>query len=544
MTVEPMAWVGEIKTLMAAFFALAALVIYLRYARTERCRWLLLVGVLYVAALLSKPTATPLPLVLLLLDVWPLRRIGRRAILEKLPLLAIGLASMVITYISHARTAGIVEQADRTFFEAALLVGHNLGFYVHQLIYPVGLTPAYALPQPISLTQPAVIFGFVLTVVWLAAALVYLRSLRGLLIAGLVYVLSMVPTLGLVGYSWVVVSDKYIYLPVVGLAIGLTAVLTWAWRRTGGPIVRLAIVGFAVVFAVLLAVSTHRYLADWSDTDALYQRMIAVTPKSPRVRDYYAVELVAAGRSPEAVAQLERALDFDPDYAAAHVDLGLLLVEQGQYLQAIDHYNQALAVRPRYVGALVNRATAYQEIGQLAVAEADYLLALALDPDDATAHNNLGQLLWAQGQYDQAVAHYHQAVAAKPLFAEGHCSLANVYLSRDQVDQAIAEYQRALQINSELAAAHLGLGAAYRQHGQLDLAIESYRRALSCDPDYAEAHFNLANALMMQEQYVPAAEHYTTVTRLQRILWRAGFISVVLVGLREMGRRRSRPSSK
>ena len=108
LTVEPVVWVGERKTLLAAFFALWCLILYVRGIRGPRRKLHLPALVMYALALPSKPTAAPLPVLLLLLDYWPFGRLSWRSVLEKVPFLAVGAAFAVVTVVSHARTAGIL----------------------------------------------------------------------------------------------------------------------------------------------------------------------------------------------------------------------------------------------------------------------------------------------------------------------------------------------------------------------------------------------------------------------------------------------------
>src|SRR5262249_29674965 len=128
LTVEPIPWTGERKTLLAAFFGLWSLVLYLKYVKTPRWSWFAAVAIAYVLALLSKPTSTPLPAAMLLMDIWPLRRLGRRAVLEKIPLIVIGAVFAVITVVSQARTAAVTMPTEYGAGRIPLALCHNAVF--------------------------------------------------------------------------------------------------------------------------------------------------------------------------------------------------------------------------------------------------------------------------------------------------------------------------------------------------------------------------------------------------------------------------------
>ncbi len=250
LSVEAVAWVGERKTLLAAFFSLISLVSYVRFVRTPGRIVYGTALAAYALGLLSKPTSTPLPLLLLLLDYWPLGRLSKRALWEKAPFFVICAASIMVTLISHARTAsvGVAVSSASGFLRPALLVCHNLAFYARQLIWPTPLTPNYPPPVPLDLSNPAVLSGVITTLVLLAVVAASWRRTRALVVGSLFFVVAIAPTLGLVRYSWINVSDKYVYLPVVGLLLLVAAALSRiekapAEARRKGRVAAFAVVG-------------------------------------------------------------------------------------------------------------------------------------------------------------------------------------------------------------------------------------------------------------------------------------------------------------
>ena len=141
LTVEPVAWVGERKTVLASFFALLSLVLYVGHAR-RRNLWLL-GGALFafLLALMSKPTTTPLPALLLLLCYWPLRRLSGRAVVEKLPFVALAGVAVVVTVISQGRTAQLTAPTEYSPVRGGLVLCHNIVFYLYKIVWPVAVAP-------------------------------------------------------------------------------------------------------------------------------------------------------------------------------------------------------------------------------------------------------------------------------------------------------------------------------------------------------------------------------------------------------------------
>ena len=140
MAVETIAWVGERKTLLAAFFALWSLIFYARYA--SKNSWVTYACCLaaYVLALMSKPTSTTLPVVMLLMDFWPLKRLSRRAVLEKIPFFTLVAISAVITYVSQSRTSITSLPTNYGIERIPFILCHNIVFYLYKIIWPVNLT--------------------------------------------------------------------------------------------------------------------------------------------------------------------------------------------------------------------------------------------------------------------------------------------------------------------------------------------------------------------------------------------------------------------
>ncbi|MBK8692520.1 MAG: hypothetical protein IPN17_09535 [Deltaproteobacteria bacterium] len=188
--------------------------------------------------------------------------------------------AMVVAYQSHAATAGFMHSGAAVDAPAPLLVLHNLGFYFEKIAAPRGLSPVYLLPQPFSLANPAVV-GRVALVAAVAAAAAYLawRGRRALPAGAAFFAAAIFPTLGLVHYSWVVLSDKYTHFPMIGLALPLAAVAARAWGAS--PAHRRALVAAALLSGGVLAGLTRAQLAHWSDTLTLDRRMVAVSPSRP-----------------------------------------------------------------------------------------------------------------------------------------------------------------------------------------------------------------------------------------------------------------------
>ncbi|MEO6436382.1 MAG: tetratricopeptide repeat protein, partial [Tepidisphaeraceae bacterium] len=463
LTVEPLAWVWERKTLLATVFVLLSLIAYVRYVQTLKRRTYGLALVAFVLALMSKPTVTPLPVLLVLLDLWPLRRLDRTALLEKTPFLAIALVFGIITVISTAST-GLVKVDDGA--GAALKPIYLIGFYASKIIWPEPLSSAYALPQPMSLANVAVLGRVMLAVGILGAIVASLRWTRAWLVTGAWLLAALLPTLGLVTYSWVVASDKYVYFPSIGLLIALAFLLSYAWQRleqARGPRIAWAVLLIASLVPASLEIAlTRRYLAAWQDTTRLCLHMLKVTPDSANVHTLLGSAYRNAGRAEDAIASYHAALRHDPTNAAAHIAYGALLGEQGRFDEAVAHLNEA-ALR----GA------------PSAIASAQFLMA---------------RLLLGQGRELLAIQHLLEAIRLQPHLRGPRLELGHTYISSGRLDLAKEQFESVLKRNPDSrdkTNALVNLGIIADRQARPSEAIERFRAVLAIDPTEPRAHFQL-----------------------------------------------------
>ena len=460
MTVETIPWVGERKTLLSAFFALWCLILYIRFARNSG--WKLYIGcmVMYVLSLMSKPTSTPLPVLMLLMDFWPLKRLRWRTVLEKLPFFVIGGIFAVITYISQSRTAAVITPGEYGLQRILLVLCHNIIFYLYKIVWPANLSSYYAYPQPLGLSNPMVLAGVIGTCVLIPLLVISLRWTRAILTGWLFFFMAIFPTMGVVGFTIVIASDKFAYLPSVGLLMVLVSLLSWfcstpilfcfpkkAWGQTCIRCIAAAML--VLILAGAEAVATRRYLVHWRDTVSLTEYMLTLTP----------------------------------DAAPVHYGLGCVLQRQGKFNEAVSHFQKTLQGNPTY----------------------------------AEAHNNLGVILLSQGKLDKAAGHFRQALQLKPNFTEAYNNLAWILAAYPDSElhhpsQAIQLAERAAELTRYQDAAVLDtLAAAYAAAGQFDRAVTTAQTAIALAS--ATKNNDLANQLHERLQLYRQAKPYREPTQ-------------------------------
>ncbi len=542
LTVEPIPWVGERKTLLAAFFVLVSLVAYVRFARRRGAGSFVVCLLGYALALMAKPTSTPLPVLMLLLDYWPLGRLdGRRrdvaperpresksavrtwerprelkfaarALLEKLPLFAVGGVSAVVTYVSQARTAVAALPGEYSPWRIPLTVCHNIVFYLHKMLWPTNLTTHYPFPEPFTLGHPMLLIGVVGTAVLLVGLAWSLKYTRALAVGWLMFFVAIFPTLGVIGFTNVIASDKYAYLPSVGLLI----TLGWAVGRCWGPGMRGRVTVLAVAGLVVVGEGwgTRRYLAHWRTTEAFGRRIVEMAPRSFEARIHRAGILSRAGDAAGATAELERALELEPRYWKTHYNLAVMLAEQGRGDEAFEHYEQALRFTQREPELHNNMGGMLLQRGRVAEAIAQFEQAIRLQPDFAEAHNNLGAVLLSQKRVGEAIEHFERVLQVEPDHLVARVRLASALGREGKLDEAIEQYREVIRIDADSAAAHHDLGIMYVRQERYAEAVEAFRSALRLDPKFVKGYNNLGLALMRVGRPDEAIEAYGQALRL------------------------------
>lgn len=504
--VESVAWATERRDVLSGFFFLATILCYLRAmtvggAKQTRLRWTTVAVIVYGLSLLSKASGMTLPIVLLVLDVYPLRRLGggagrwfgsaaRLVWLEKIPFFLLALGTGVIAWTAQFYTGAVVEIEQHGPFARLAQTLFGLAFYLWKTIVPIDLSPLYELPAHINplewpfLLSGAIVFG-------ISGALLFMRQRwPAALAVWIFYVAVLGPVLGIAQSGPQMVADRYTYLSCLGWALMAGAGFFWCWRAwVGARIGRATFIlatGTAVSVLVALGVLTWRQTRVWHDTESLWRHVLAVSHKSTFQSGFahHALGFLLAQRGDldGAIEQFSQALQINPNLhenleVALHNDLGAALERQGKLEEATRHYEEAVRIRPDST-VLNNLGKALARQGRVEEAVQNFRAALRISPDESAIHFNLGNALVGQGQLGEATEQFEEAVRIRPDYAEAHHNLGKVVAARGYLDKAVDHFRQALQIQPDFAEAHESLGRALSLQGKRDEAIQHYQEAL------------------------------------------------------------------
>jgi len=423
--VESVAWITERRDVLSGLFYLLTIWMYLRYVErgSQRAYWAAVGG--FTLALMSKSITASLPAVLLLLDVYPLARLGgragwltpsaRRVWLEKLPFVALAGAIAIVAFWALASGSGLTPLRTLGPGARAALSLHALAFYLGKTLWPAHLSPLYELMLPVRPLETRYVLAALPLAVVTAAALLLRRRWPALLAAWLAFALTLLPVLGVAHNGYQLAADRYTYLASLSLAL-LAGGVVARWGRS-------ALAASAIGLAVLL-VLTWRQIPVWHSDETLWRHAVALDPASGVARSNLGTALTAERRYEEATQLLERAAALRPGYAEAWNNLGLALAPQpGRLPEAADAFRRALAVRPRFGEAWNNLGVALATQGQTDGALEAFAKATVADPSSAEARNNLGLALAGQGRVHEAAAEFRRALVLNPDFLQARRNL-------------------------------------------------------------------------------------------------------------------------
>ncbi len=476
--VESVAWAAERKDVLSVLFFMLTLIAYLRYTRHRNLINYLVVVFTFVLGLMAKSMLVTLPFVLLLLDIWPLKRFAfvqsdsatktqpaGRLIAEKLPLFLLAAVSGIITFVVQ-RQGGAMQLTETLPFQTRLsnaLVSYSA--YIGKILYPVNLTILY--PHPAGgLAIWKVGLSVVLLVVVTLASIRFLRTHPYLFTGWWWYLVTLIPVIGLIQVGNQAMADRYTYLPSIGILI----IVVWGIAELAErlKINKVVPCGIGTAILILLIMGTRTQTRYWQNSITLFERALAVTENNYTAHNNYGAALRAHGRIDEAIPQFRRALEIKPDYTVAHCNMAWAMTKKGDIDSAIAHYRQALRTMP----------------------------------DNADIHSNLAVLLGAKGQVKEAVEHFRRALELQPdnirsLDGLGWLLCKDPNSEVFDPNAAVPLAERAAELTGYRNASILAtLASAYTASGQFEQAKQTCETAMVL----AEASDNKVIMQIISEQ--------------------------------------------
>ncbi len=431
--VESVAWVAERKDVLSTLFWFLTMHAYVDYAKRPSAGRYVLMAAAFATGLLCKPMLVTLPAVLLLLDFWPLARLtpstARRLILEKIPLLALSLASSAITIHAQARGGAVARLVEYPFAVRLENAAVTTIAYIAKAFWPWRLSVFYPHPGDHLSSFEATVCGAL--IVGLSILAIYAaRSHPFVTFGWLWYLLTLVPVIGLVQVGAQGMADRYTYVPLVGLFVALSwGVPSIVWRVAPRRArIVLALAGSAS--AIALGIRAHAQAAYWRDSITLFERALAVTTDNAVAHSNLGRAFLGRGELDRAMAHGREVIRIDPSAPDGYFNVGVILEKQGRIDEAIAAYREAIRIAPEQPSAHLNLGIVLAGQERFDEAEEQLREAVRTQPDSWRARNNLGAVLARRAAVEEAIEQFSEAARLNPSSRDARANLERARAAR------------------------------------------------------------------------------------------------------------------
>jgi tetratricopeptide (TPR) repeat protein len=498
--VESVAWIAERKDVLSAFFWMLTLCLYVYYTEKPVIRRYLPVLFCFVLALMSKSMVVTLPVVMLLLDYWPLDRLLSRKIVTNMPevmsvptnqgkkknklkqeALKKKISPPRVQKLSEPRIAGIIPlwqlREKIPFFILSIvlviitlytpdtydlsntpdlkqfpfisrLANAPVAFvtYLEKTFWPHNMAVFYPFPDQIPLWQ--VLGASLLILIITTAVIVMMKRLPYLFAGWMWFGITIAPVIGIIQISIsapYAMADRYHYLPSIGLAVmmawGIPALIKSEEIR------KKILFPTGIAFLIIMSVLTWQQCGYWKNSIILFNQTLQVTKNNYLAHNNFGLALFEEGKIEEAIDHYNEAIRILPDYIYAFFNRGNAYGDLGQYQRAIDDFNEAVRLKPDYALFYNNRGTIYDDLGQHQRAIEDYNDAIRLKQDYTDAYFNRGIIYGRDlGQYQRAIEDFNEAIRLKPDYAGGYSNRGIAYFMQGSSKPGCFDAQKACEL--------------------------------------------------------------------------------------------------
>lgn len=498
--VESVAWISERKNVLSTFFWILTMLFYAWYVMQPSWKRYLPMFFCFVLGLMSKPMLVTLPFVLLLMDFWPLKRMafgdlhtdpsypsGKKEkisflILEKMPLLFMMVASMIVTFhaaksIGTIANFGTISLTQRLY--NAIL---SYFFYLKKLFWPTDLAVFYPLRGGLSIQQvlPAALLLIAVTVMVCR----YYKRYPYLAVGWFWYLGTLVPVIGIVQVGGQSMADRYAYVPFIGIFIALSWMIADLIPKR--KLKQVAIVPVTILLISLFFVTCNQ-VGYWKNSFSLYERALHVTDSNLIAHVGMGNELIKQKRIDEAIDHFNTAININPHNTANHIafaSLGYALSMQNKNAEAIAALQKALSINPKLDEAYLKIGNIYFETGRVDEAIQQYKKAIVLKNNDPRYHNNLGNAYVRQGKVLEAIKEFKEVLSIQPNNAVAHNNLGMLLMDQGNIDEALKHFMEIIKSEPLFANAHYRLSIIFRRKGLKEKALYHYNEAIRINPEF------------------------------------------------------------
>jgi Flp pilus assembly protein TadD len=443
--VESVAWISERKDVLSAFFWMLTLCLYVHYTEKPVIKRYLLVLFCFSCALMSKPMVVTLPLIMILIDYWPLGRFQSMKggvllwqLKEKGSFFILSAATTFITLYNPVKP----KDACTDIIPFGLRISNapvSFITYLKKIFWPRDLAILYPLPDTYPFWQ---VFGTLLLIIIIfTAVIVTARRMPYLFVGWFWYAITLLPVIGIIQAGNEAMADRYTYLPSIGIFIIFAWGIPAFYRseKIRNRILFPAGISAIAVFSVL----TWQQCSYWKNDTELLGHALQVKKDNYLALNYSGLSMLLDGKAQEAINQFNKAIRVKPDFAEAYKNRGNAYYKLEQYQRSIEDYNETIRMKPDFDEAYINRGNAHLMLEQYQLALDDYDKAIRPKSNYARVYKDRGITHYWLGNYSLAMDDFTEAIALEPGYAEAFSMRGIVYLFQHNEELGCSDLQKA-----------------------------------------------------------------------------------------------------
>ncbi len=497
LNVESVAWLAERKTVLSTLFLFGAIYTYLHYAEKKKKWKYALILFLYAFGLMSKPMILTFPVLLLLLDYWPLKRFESLAVInyecknvlgnsqnrfnslyksvigsiirEKLPFLILSMGSILITVTSVAHSSVFISQQHASIYLRIYNYFVSIILYLRNIAWPVDLSIFYPFPQSFIILY----FLMALLAVVLITFLAYMgREKRPWLIVGwLWFLIAMSPASGLIQAGlWPAMANRFMYIPMLGIFIMVIWEADERLKGSYSQFLKFILYGALLFYFAFL---TRLQIIYFSNSFALFNRCLEVVGENAPALNNLGESLVTLGRRDEAMIYFAKGIKLNPTQAIIYNNYGVCLFEKKNDEKAIAYFQKAIALNPKLVTPYIHLGLIQSRAGNFIEAVKFMAKAFAIDQNNLDVRNNFGLILAARHKYGEAIDHFLFVIKRDPSNVPARLSLAQAYQYAGLFNEAMIQYAALdKMITHNKGYIYYGIASLYSQQKKYEECAE------------------------------------------------------------------------
>ncbi len=537
LNVEPVAWITGRKDLLYGLFFMIALIFYCYYLKKKDSRIYYLVFLSYIFALLSKPSAISLPLVLVVIDYLHNGKFKKGTLINKIPFIILAIIFSFVAFYGQSSVKAIHTNSLTAVPYNIMVAANIILFYLYKTFIPINLSCYYPGPERATMWHPIFfMIAPIMVTAWFLLA-IYLRKYNHKILGGsLFFLCAILPVIQIVSFGQAV-ADRYTYIPLIGIFYLLSDGILFLYTRTK-RLTKILLSAALIFFLGFLSYHSHQRCKVWKNSLTLWSDVINKFPflskpynnrgiicsemkmfrealndfnqailRDPNLLEPYnnrGITYYLLKEYELAIEDFNRALDMDKNNFEIYNNRGKTYYAQGNYDKAMADFNHSLKINPGFASGYLNRGLLYLTLGKFENAISDFSEAIALNPFLFEPYNFRGSAYANLKKYKEAINDFTEALAINPNFHEAYNNRGIIYSYIGKFDSAIVDFSNAITLNPQFLSAYNNRGNAYASTGKLDSAIADFTKVLTLDSMYLDTYYNRALVYYMRKDYEKA----------------------------------------